>query len=217
MWEYGYAKTPPVLTPDECADLAALYGDEGRFRSRIDMARLRFGVGEYKYFAAPLPPLVATLRAHLYRHLAPIANRWMEAMDVAERFPPDLGAYLARCAAHGQTRPTPLLLRYTAGGYNCLHQDLYGALAFPLQLTCVLGRRGRDYAGGELLLVEQRPRAQSRAEVVVLERGEAVIFPNRHRPVAGARGTYRATVRHGVSRVTAGERLSLGIIFHDAE
>ena len=181
------------------------------------MARLRFGVGEYRYFATPLPPLVATLRAHLYRHLAPIANRWMEAMGVAERFPPDLGAYLARCAAHGQTRPTPLLLRYTAGGYNCLHQDLYGALAFPLQLTCVLSRRGTDYAGGELLLVEQRPRAQSRAEVVVLERGEAVIFPNRHRPVAGARGTYRATVRHGVSRVTAGERLSLGIIFHDAE
>jgi len=181
------------------------------------MARLRFGMGEYKYFAAPLPALVAALRAHLYRHLAPIADRWMAAMGVVERFPPELGAYLARCAAHGQTRPTPLLLRYTAGGYNCLHQDLYGALAFPLQLTCVLSRRGTDYAGGELLLVEQRPRAQSRAEVVVLERGEAVIFPNRHRPVAGARGTYRATVRHGVSRVTAGERLSLGIIFHDAE
>src|SRR3989449_7572382 len=128
------------------------------------MARLRFGVGEYKYFAAPLPPLVAALRVHLYRHLAPIANRWIEAMAVAERFPPELGAYLARCAAHGQTRPTPLLLRYTAGGYNCLHQDLYGALAFPLQLTCVLSRRGADYAGGELLLVEQRPRAQSRGE-----------------------------------------------------
>ena len=136
---------------------------------------------------------------------------------VAERFPPALGAYIARCAAHGQTRPTPLLLRYTAGGYNCLHQDLYGALAFPLQVTCVLSRRGADYAGGEILLVEQRPRAQSRGEVIVLERGEAVIFPNRHRPVAGARGTYRVTVRHGVSRVHAGERLSLGIIFHDAE
>ena len=182
------------------------------------MARLRFGVGEYKYFAAPLPPLVAALRVDLYRHLAPIANRWMEAMGVvAERFPPALGAYLARCAAHGQTRPTPLLLRYTAGGYNCLHQDLYGALAFPLQVTCVLSRRGADYAGGEILLVEQRPRAQSRGEVIVLERGEAVIFPNRHRPVAGARGTYRVTVRHGVSRVTAGERVSLGVIFHDAE
>src|SRR5437773_11768261 len=153
------------------------------------MARLRFGVGEYKYFAAPLPPLVAALRVHLYRHLAPIANRWMEAMGVvAERFPPALGAYLARCAAHGQTRPTPLLLRYTAGGYNCLHQDLYGVLAFPLQLTCVLGRRGRDYAGGELLLVPQRPRAQSRAEAVVLERGVAGIIRTRHRSVARARG-----------------------------
>ena len=216
--ERGSATTPALLDAGECAALVRLWADERRFRSRVDMARLRFGVGEYKYFAAPLPPLVAGLRVHLYRHLAPIANRWMEAMGVvAERFPPALGAYLARCAAHGQTRTTPVLLRYTAGGYNCLHQDLYGALAFPLQLTCVLSRRGADYAGGELLLVEQRPRAQSRAEVVVLERGEAVIFPNRHRPVAGARGSYRATVRHGVSRVTAGERLSLGIIFHDAE
>src|SRR5256712_2006887 len=215
--ERGCATTPALLDAGECTALGRLWADERRFRSRIDMARLRFGVGEYRYFAAPLPPLVATLRAHLYRHLAPIANRWMETMDVAERFPPDLGAYLARCAAHGQTRPTPLLLRYTAGGYNCLHQDLYGALAFPLQLTCVLGRRGRDYAGGELLLVEQRPRAQSRAEVVVLERGQAATFPHRPRPGAGARGTHPVTARHGVSRVIAGERLSLGIIFHDAE
>src|SRR5213593_3550607 len=215
--ERGYATTPPLLPASECAALAQLWADERRFRSRIDMARLRFGVGEYKYFAAPLPPVVAALRVHLYRYLAPIANRWMETMGATERFPPELGAYLARCAAHGQTRPTPLLLRYAAGGYNCLHQDLYGALAFPLQVTCVLGRRGADYAGGEILFVEQRPRAQSRGEVVVLERGEAVIFPNRYRPVAGARGTYRATVRHGVSRVTDGERLSLGVIFHDAE
>ena len=181
------------------------------------MARFRFGEGEYRYFAAPLPRSVAALRAHLYEHLAPVANRWKEALGEEERFPPGLRAYLARCAASGQTRPTPLLLRYTAGGYNCLHQDLYGALAFPLQVTCLLGRRGADYAGGEFLIVEQRPRAQSRAEVIVLERGEAVIFPNRHRPVAGARGAYRATVRHGVARVTGGERLSLGIIFHDAE
>ncbi len=181
------------------------------------MARFRFGVGEYKYFAAPLPPLVAALRAHLYRRLAPIANRWQEALGAAERFPDALAEYLARCAAHGQTRPTPLLLRYTAGGYNCLHQDLYGALAFPLQVTCVLGRRGADYTGGEILLVEQRPRAQPRGSVIVLERGAAVVFPNRYRPVAGARGAYRANLRHGVSRIAAGERLSLGVIFHDAE
>src|SRR5947208_4889863 len=215
--EHGYATTTPLLHADECTELTRLFSDDRRFRSRIDMARYRFGVGEYKYFAAPLPGPVAALRTELYRRLAPVANRWMETLGSAERYPSDLGTYLARCAAHGQTRPTPLLLRYTAGGYNCLHQDLYGALAFPFQVTCVLSRRGTDYAGGELLLVEQRPRAQSRAEVVVLERGEAVIFPDRHRPVAGARGTYRATVRHGVSRVTAGERVSLGIIFHDAE
>ena len=181
------------------------------------MARFRFGVGEYRYFARPLPPLVAALREHLYRHLAPVANRWREALGDGDRFPPGLAEYLARCAAHGQTRPTPLLLRYTAGGYNCLHQDLYGALAFPLQVTCVLSRREIDYRGGEILLVEQRPRAQSRGSAITLERGAAVIFPNRHRPVAGARGVYRVAVRHGVSEITAGERLSLGVIFHDAE
>ena len=181
------------------------------------MARYRFGVGEYKYFAAPLPEPVAALRTALYRRLAPVANRWMEALGSDERFPPDLGSYLARCAAQGQTRPTPLLLRYETGGYNCLHQDLYGALAFPLQVTCVLSQVGVDYAGGEILLVEQRPRAQSRGAVIILARGEAVIFPNRHRPVKGARGWFRVTVHHGVSRLHSGERLSLGIIFHDAE
>ena len=217
LWQHGYAKTPPVLTPDECAELVAMYGDEARFRSTVDMARYRFGVGEYKYFAAPLPEPVAALRTALYARLAPVANRWTTALGQPERYPPDLDAYLARCAAHGQDRPTPLLLHYTAGGYNCLHQDLYGALAFPLQVTCVLSRVGVDYAGGELLLVEQRPRAQSRGAVIVLARGEAVIFPNRHRPVRGARGWFRVTVRHGVSRVHSGERLSLGIIFHDAE
>ena len=181
------------------------------------MARYRFGVGEYKYFAEPLPPIVAALRTHLYRRLAPIATRWAEALGAAERYPADLPGYLARCAAAGQVRPTPLLLHYGAGGYNCLHQDVYGALMFPLQFTCVLSRVGEDYTGGEILLVEQRPRAQSRGQVVVLERGAAVIFPSRHRPVAGGRGHYRATVRHGVSRLHSGERLSLGIIFHNAE
>jgi len=214
--ERGYATTPTLLSREECAELVGLFGDERRFRSRIDMARYRFGIGEYKYFAEPLPRAVAALRMHCYRHLAPLANRWMEALGVPERYPPDLARYLARCAEHGQKRPTPLLLHYTAGGYNCLHQDLYGSLAFPLQLTCVLSQRGEDYTGGEILLVEQRPRAQSRGEVVVLERGEAVIFPTRERPVAGARSSYRATMRHGVSRVHSGERLSLGVIFHNA-
>jgi hypothetical protein len=215
--ECGYATTPPLLDAGECAELIRLYTDERRFRSRIDMARYRFGVGEYRYFAEPLPRTVAALRTHVYRRLAPIANRWAGALGLPERYPPELGDYLDRCAASGQTRPTPLLLHYTAGGYNCLHQDLYGALAFPFQLTCVLSQHGRDYTGGEMLLVEQRPRAQSRGEVITLERGEAVVFPSRHRPVAGARGTYRATVRHGVSRLHSGERTSLGVIFHDAE
>jgi hypothetical protein len=215
--EHGYANTPAILSAGECGALAALYADDRRFRSRIDMARYRFGVGEYKYFAEPLPPVVAALRSEVYRRLAPIANRWMEALRLPERYPDELAAYRACCAAAGQRRPTPLLLRYTAGGYNCLHQDLYGALAFPFQLTCVLSERGRDFEGGEILLVEQRPRAQSRGEAIALGRGEAVIFPNRHRPVAGTRGTYRATVRHGVSRLRAGERMSLGVIFHDAE
>src|SRR5207244_12815808 len=211
LYEQGYANTPPLLEAEECAALGSLFADERRFRSRIDMARYRFGVGEYKYFAAPLPEPVAALRTALYRRLAPVANRWMQALGSAERYPPDLATYLARCAAHGQTRPTPLLLRYETGGYNCLHQDLYGALAFPLQVTCVLSRVNADYTGGEILLVEQRPRAQSRGAVIVLARGEAVIFPDRRRTGAGARGTYRVTVRHGVSRVTAGERLSLGV------
>jgi hypothetical protein len=215
--ERGSATTPALLSREECDELVRLFADDRRFRSRIDMARYRFGLGEYKYFAEPLPRTVAALRAHVYRRLVPVANRWSEALGLPERYPPDLEEWLARCAARGQSRPTPLLLRYGAGGYNCLHQDLYGALAFPLQLTCVLGRVGADYTGGEILLVEQRPRAQSRGEVVTLGRGEAVIFPNRWRPVAGTRGTYRVTVRHGVSPVRSGERTSLGVIFHDAE
>jgi hypothetical protein len=162
LWEWGYAQTPPVLLPEECAALIALYGDESRFRSRIDMARYRFGVGEYKYFAQPLPKLVAELREAAYAPLAEVANRWMEALGSSERYPAQLEEFLALCRKRGQTRPTPLLLHYETGGYNCLHQDLYGEVAFPLQITCFLSRPDRDYTGGEFLLVEQRPRAQSR-------------------------------------------------------
>ena len=213
----GHACTRAILTADECAELVALYADPTRFRSRIDMARYRFGVGEYKYLAHPLPPVVASLRQHAYPPLAAIANRWAALLGDRHRYPADLEAFRAVCARAGQTRPTPLLLRYEPGGYNCLHQDLYGAIAFPLQITVMLSRPDRDFTGGEFLLVEQRPRAQSRGEVVRLERGDAVIFATRHRPVEGARGHYRATLRHGVSRVTSGLRYTLGVIFHDAE
>jgi hypothetical protein len=214
--ELGYAKTPPLLTPEECAELIALYPDDARFRSRIDMARYRFGVGDYKYFAAPLPPLVTALRRATYPRLAGVANRWSTVLRAKTRYPERLEEMLALCARHGQTKPTPLLLHYEAGGYNCLHQDLYGEVAFPLQLTCFLSRRGVDYEGGEFLLVEQRPRAQSRGEAIQTEQGECVIFTTRFRPVAGARGAYRATMRHGVSRILRGTRYTLGIIFHDA-
>jgi hypothetical protein len=212
----GWALTAPVLTPAECRTVAALFGDAHRFRARVDMARLGFGVGEYRYFAAPLPPLVAALRRAFYRRLVAVANRWTAALGAADAYPPALAAWLARCAAHGQTKPTPLLLRYTAGGYNRLHQDRYGALAFPLQVTIALGRAGVEYEGGAFLLVEQRPRAQSRGEAIALGQGEAVIFPNDVRPIAGTRGVYRARVRHGVATVRAGERTTLGLIFHDA-
>jgi len=216
LWDWGWAKTPALLAPEECAALVGLYADDRRFRSRIDMARYRFGLGEYKYFAHPLPPVVAALRASAYPRLAPIGNRWEDALGGRQAYPVRLEEFLANCARRGQDKPTPLLLHYTEGGYNCLHQDLYGAVAFPLQLTCVLSRRGADYTGGESLLLEQRPRAQSRGVVVALEQGEALIFATRHRPVGGARGHYRVTVRHGVSRLLSGERYSLGVIFHDA-
>ena len=216
LWERGYAKTPPLLGPGECEELSGLYPDEARFRSRVDMARYRFGMGEYKYFAHPLPALVLGLRAAFYPRLAPIANRWEEAFGTRTRYPDSLEGLLALCARQGQGKPTPLLLRYEAGGYNCLHQDLYGAVAFPLQLTCFLSRPGEDYDGGEFLLLEQRPRAQSRGEAIRTEQGEIVIFTTRHRPVAGARGYFRATMRHGVSRIHRGLRFTLGIIFHDA-
>jgi len=217
LWEHGYAKTPPLLTPDECAQLIALYPDDARFRSRIDMRRYRFGVGEYKYFAAPLPRVVEELRVNTYPPLAAIANQWEVALDTAVLHPTDLRGLLARCHKKGQTKPTPLLLHYETGGYNCLHQDLYGDVVFPLQLTCFLSRRGVDYEGGDFLLVEQRPRAQSKGEAIHTDQGEILIFTTRYRPVEGARGYFRATMRHGVSRLTRGERYTLGVIFHDAK
>jgi uncharacterized protein len=212
----GHARIGKFLDARECSDVIAMYPERDRFRSRVVMERLRYGVGEYKYFARPMPPLVEEIRASLYARLSPTANRWAGLLKDDVKFPPTLNSFLRVCRASGQSRPTPLVLRYEAGGYNCLHQDLYGAVAFPLQFTCALSRRGRDYDGGELLLIEQRPRAQSRGEVVALDEGEAIIFANRYRPAAGARGVYRANVRHGVSTITSGLRYALGVIFHDA-
>ena len=212
----GYATTGPVLRAAECTELIALYPDRDRFRSRVVMERLRYGVGEYKYFARPMPPLVADLRVAMYRELAATANRWAERMRSRESYPASLDEFLKVCAAHGQTRPTPLILRYEQGGYNCLHQDLYGEVAFPLQFTCALSRRGRDFEGGELLLVEQRPRAQSRGEAIALDAGEGIIFANRYRPAAGTRGYHRVNLRHGVSTIKSGVRYAMGVIFHDA-
>jgi hypothetical protein len=207
----------PLLTPDECRSLAESYADDSLFRSRVVMARHGFGRGEYKYFAYPLPPPVAALRAALYPRLAAIANRWNDALAVDARYPPDHAAYVARCHKAGQSKPTPLLLRYGVGDYNCLHQDVYGELVFPLQATVLLSRPGDDFSGGEFVLTEQRPRMQSRAEVVPLRQGEAVIFAVRERPVQGSRGIYRVNMRHGVSRIRSGQRHTLGVIFHDAK
>ncbi len=213
--ERGYATLPALLAPGECRALAALYTDEAAFRSRVVMQRHGFGRGEYKYLRYPLPALVEELRRALYPLLVPVANRWREALRQEGRFPASLDDFLAECHAAGQTRPTPLILSYAAGDYNCLHQDLYGALVFPLQLTVLLSDP-TDFAGGEFLLVEQRPRLQSKGEVVPLRQGEAVVFAVHHRPVRGARGFYRVNQRHGVSRLRSGERTTLGIIFHDA-
>jgi hypothetical protein len=213
--EFGYAMTPPVLGTAECAQLVSLYADDERFRSRVDMTRYNFGSGEYKYFARPLPDVVEQLREGLYPELAIVANRWGERLG-GPSFPARLEEFLAVCSAHGQTRPTPLLLHYGPNDYNCLHQDIYGDVAFPLQATVMLSRVGTDFAGGEFLLLEQRPRAQSRGHSITLEQGQAVIFATRHRPARGSRGFHRLTMRHGVSRLLSGQRYTLGIIFHDA-
>ena len=214
--ERGYATTAALLTSEQCRGLATLYEREEAFRSRVVMQRHGFGRGEYKYLRYPLPPIVESLRQAIYPQLVPIANRWREQLHEAGRFPPALGAFLKECHEAGQERPTPLLLKYETGDYNCLHQDLYGPLVFPLQLTVLLSASEDDFIGGEFLLVEQRPRAQSRGEVVPLRQGEAVIFPVHHRPIQGIRGPYRVTMRHGVSRLRSGRRFTLGIIFHDA-
>jgi hypothetical protein len=212
----GCAGTGPLLSAEECAAITALYPDDSAFRSRVVMARHGYGRGEYRYFARPLPVPVQVLRAEIYRRLVPIANRWNQAMGIDVRYPPEHDAFLARCHAAGQTRPTPLLLQYGPGDYNCLHQDLYGEHVFPLQVAFLLSRPGEDFTGGEFVLTEQRPRMQSRAEVVSLRQGEGVIFAVNHRPIGGTRGTYRVNLRHGVSRLRSGHRHTLGVIFHDA-
>ncbi|GHD43684.1 prolyl 4-hydroxylase [Thalassobaculum fulvum] len=216
MDRWGAAATGPVLTAEECRSLIAAYPDDARYRSTVVMARHGFGSGQYRYFAYPLPPLVAALREALYPRLAALANAWAERLGEPARYPGRLADWLAECHAAGQTRPTPLILRYGPGDYNCLHQDLYGEHVFPLQAAFLLSEPGRDFIGGEFVLTEQRPRMQSRAEVVGLTQGEAVIFPVNRRPVQGSRGIYRTAMRHGVSRLHSGERYTLGIILHDA-
>jgi hypothetical protein len=214
---HGCAVLDGILAAATCERLAAVYDDDERFRSRVVMARHGFGRGEYKYFAYPLPSLVERLRTALYPCLAGVANRWNEALGIGVRFPTAHADFLTRCHGAGQTKPTPLLLRYGKGDYNCLHQDVYGEHVFPLQVAFLLSKPGEDFSGGEFVMTEQRPRMQSRAEVVPLQQGSGVIFPVRHRPVQGTRGTYRVNMRHGVSRMRAGRRNTLGIIFHDAE
>ena len=212
----GWAMLPGVLSASECAALAAMYEDPAHFRSRVIMQRHGFGRGEYQYFAYPLPVVIAELRTALYPHLSLIANRWHDAMKIDVRFPDLHDAFLSRCHAAGQTRPTPLLLKYGADDFNALHQDLYGEHVFPFQVVFLLSDPGADFDGGEFVLTEQRPRMQSRAEVVPLRRGDAAIFAVSHRPVVGTRGTYRVNLRHGVSRIRRGQRFTAGVIFHDA-
>ena len=213
---HGFGVLPGLLDAKACAALIGLYPDDAAFRSTISMARHGFGRGEYRYFTYPLPDVVARLRTTLYPHLATIANRWHEAMGFDVRFPPEHAAFLQRCHEAGQTRPTPLLLQYGAGDYNCLHQDVYGEHVFPLQITVLLSHPGKDFTGGEFVMTEQRPRMQSRASVVALQQGDAVVIPVHHRPVRGTRGIYRVNMRHGVSTIRTGRRHTLGIIFHDA-
>ncbi|WP_044848797.1 2OG-Fe(II) oxygenase [Burkholderia sp. USMB20] len=214
---YGCARVPGLISTSECDALASLYARDALYRSRVVMARHGFGRGEYKYFAYPLPAVVAELRATLYPHLAPIANRWNQALGIDVRYPKEHRTFLDRCHAAGQTRPTPLILQYGPDDYNCLHQDLYGEHVFPLQVAILLSAPGRDFTGGEFVLTEQRPRMQSRAEVVPLMQGDAVIFAVHGRPVQGTRGVYRVNLRHGVSRIRSGHRHTVGIIFHDAQ
>jgi hypothetical protein len=214
---FGAAVLPKLMTAPECEDIAALYADEKHFRSHIHMARHGFGRGEYRYFKYPLPARIAALRTALYAQIAPFANAWNERMNIAVRYPQRHVDYLKLCHEAGQSRPTPLLLQYGPGDFNCLHQDLYGELAFPMQITVLLSKPERDFAGGEFVLTEQRPRMQSRVEVVPLEQGDAVLFAVHNRPVQGSKGAYRVNMRHGVSRIRSGHRHTLGIIFHDAK
>jgi hypothetical protein len=216
LWTIGYGRLGTILSPEECGHLRGLYMRGELFRTTIDMARYRFGQGEYKYFAYPLPPLVQELRESLYSQLAPLANEWMAALSVPTNFPANLSGWLKTCHANGQKRPTPLLLRYRAGDYNSLHQDLYGPTAFPFQVITCLSKPDYEFTAGELLLVEQRPRSQSVGQVVRLEQGEAVVITTRYKPVKGTRGYYRTNFRHGISRLLTGERYTLGIVFHDA-
>jgi len=213
----GYARSKALLSPAECASVRSLYDSpETAFRSRIDMARYNFGKGEYKYFDYPLPEIVSSLRQALYPHLAKIANAWSTSLRTDTRWPDTLGAFTDQCHAAGQLRPTPLMLRYREDDYNCLHQDLYGDVYFPLQAVCMLSDPGRDFDGGELVLVEQRPRMQSRPMVLSLAQGDIAIFPVRERPRQGTRGYHRVQMRHGVSVIRSGHRATLGVIFHDA-
>ena len=214
--KYGCAVLPNLLSPEECRATSALYSDNARFRSQVHMARHGFGRGEYRYFQYPLPALVAQLRTALYPHLARVANDWNVRMRIAARYPDAHAAFLKQCHESGQTRPTPLLLQYGPGDFNCLHQDLYGDLAFPIQVAILLSEPQTDFTGGEFVLTEQRPRMQNRAEVVPLAQGDAVAFAVHNRPVQGTKGTYRVNLRHGVSRIRSGSRHTLGIIFHDA-
>lgn len=216
LWNQGFGRLGPVLGQRECEDLRSLYDKPELFRSRINMERFRFGRGEYQYFAEPIPPVVAELRQSLYRHLYAVANEWVTALKLRGNFPPGFAAFLKTCHAAGQTRPTPLLLRYREGDYNCLHQDLYGEIVFPFQVIFGLSRPGDEFMGGELLLIEQRPRAQSLGHAVRLEQGEALVITTRYRPAQGTKGYYRTNFRHGVSPLLTGERYTLGIIFHDA-
>jgi uncharacterized protein len=214
---YGCAILLNLLSAEECRAIAKLYSDESHFRSHIHMARHGFGKGEYRYFKYPLPRLIGGLRTSLYPHLATIANEWNERMGIPERYPHTHASFLKRCHDAGQARPTPLLLQYVPGDFNCLHQDLYGDLAFPIQVAILLSEPGEDFTGGEFVLTEQRPRMQSRAEVVPLRQGHAVVFAVHNRPVTGSKGNYRVNLRHGVSRVRTGMRHTVGIIFHDAK